>query len=62
MKDKDEVQDVLEVNEDELVGYIMRRAKEEHDISLFYNDVRAILDLELEFLELQGITEEIVQD
>ena len=49
MSNKDELP---EVNEDELVGYIMRRAGEEGFClqGVTYDIVRKILDLELEFL------------
>jgi|GEM_PF-6589219 len=45
----------LEVNEDELVGYIVRRAREKLNKDLLYSDVRVVLDLELEYLQEQGI-------
>lgn len=42
------------INEDELVGYIMRKT-EEH--TLYYEDVRAVLDAELDYLKEQGIAQ-----
>jgi len=38
-----------------LVGYIMRKTS---DKSLCYEDVRAVLDAELDFLESKGIAEQ----
>lgn len=43
------------INEDELVGYIMRKTA---DKSLCYGEVRAVLDAELDFLESKGIAGE----
>jgi len=40
------------INEDELVGYIMRNNKELH---LTYEEVRAVLDTEIDFLKEKGI-------
>jgi len=40
------------INEDELVGYIMRKT-EEHRLD--YEEVRAVLDAELDYLKEQGI-------
>lgn len=45
----------VEVNEDELVGYIARRAKEKLGKDLLYSDIRAVLDLEAEYVRLQGV-------
>lgn len=49
-----------EVNEDELVGYIMRKvASDEEDwLNLTYKEVRAVLDAELDFLVEKGIAHE----
>jgi|SRR5699024_1050466 len=44
----------VEYNEDELVGYIMRKTS---SINLTYEEVRAVLDAELDFLATKGITE-----
>ena len=44
-----------EINEDELIGYIMRKTGEEH--TLYYEDVRAVLDAEMEFLKEKGLAE-----
>lgn len=43
------------INEDELVGYIMRKTGDDH--SLYYEDVKAVLDAEIEFLKEKGIAE-----
>lgn len=48
---------IKEVDEDALVGYIMRNAKEQRGINLMYEDVRVVLDMELEFLKGEGIAE-----
>jgi len=50
----------LEVNEDELVGYIMRKvASDEKDwFNLTYKEVRAVLDAELGFYIEKGIVHE----
>lgn len=52
-----ELPDVMpEVNEDELVGYIMRTVAEQEDYhNLTYNEVRSVLDAELAFLIEKGI-------
>jgi len=54
MSNKDELP---EGNEDELVGYIMRRVGEEgfYLQGVTYDIVRKILDLELEFLRSKDI-------
>lgn len=44
-----------EINEDELVGYIMRKTGDDHN--LCYEEVRAVLDAEIEFLKEKGIAE-----
>lgn len=44
------------INEDELIGYIMRKTGDSH--SLYYDDVRAVLDAEMEFLKEKGLVEE----
>src|SRR5699024_2723307 len=44
-----------EVNEDELVGYIMRKTG--NSLNLCYEEVRAVLDAEIEFLKEKGIAE-----
>lgn len=41
-----------EINEDELIGFIMRKTKEER---LSYEEVKAVLDAELEFLKEKNI-------
>ena len=47
------------INEDELVGYILRKANELDDaMILSYDIVRLILDLEMEFLSEKGIATE----
>lgn len=43
------------INEDELMGYIMRKTA---DRSLFYDDVRAVIDAEMEYLKSKEIAEE----
>lgn len=43
------------VNEDELVGYIMRKTVDDHN--LCYEEVRAVLDAEIEYLKEKGIIE-----
>lgn len=43
------------INEDELVGYIMRKTGDDHN--LCYEEVRAVLDAEIEFLKEKGIAE-----
>jgi len=40
------------INEDELIGYVMRKT-EEHRLD--YEVVRAVLDAELDYLKEQGI-------
>lgn len=48
-----------EVNEDELVGYIMRKVASNEDwFNLTYKEVRAVLDAELAFLIEKGIAHE----
>ena len=48
-----------EVNEDELVGYIMRAVAEQEDYhNLTYNEVKSVLDAELAFLIGKGIVHE----
>lgn len=51
-KEKEEIS----VNEDELIGYIMRKTGRDH--TLYYEDVRAVLDAELDFLREKGIVKE----
>jgi len=46
------------INEDELIGYIARKASEEHDILLNYDDIRIVIDLEMDFLKEKGLVEE----
>ena len=43
------------VNGDEVVGYIMRRAKEEYNKDLLYSDVRAVLVMEQEYFRTQCV-------
>ena len=45
------------INEDELIGYIIRRIHEEKDDNVYYEDVKAILDTQIEFLKEKGIAE-----
>lgn len=50
------------INEDELVGYILRKTK---DSNLYYEDVRAVLDAEMEFLkskEIAIVEDEFIED
>ena len=48
-----------EVNEDELVGYVLRAVAEQKDYhNLTYNEVRAVLDAELDFFIEKGIAHE----
>ena len=42
---------VVEENTDEKMGYIMRRAREEYGIDLYYSELRAILSVELKYHE-----------
>lgn len=49
-------EEIKEVNEDELVGFIMRQAANK-GIGLYYEDIRTVLDAELEFLKKKGIAE-----
>jgi len=42
-----------EVNEDEMIGYILREVSDDH--SLYYGEVLAVLDAELKFLREKGI-------
>lgn len=44
------------VNEDEMIGFIMRKTSRNHSLS--YDEVKAILDAEIEFLKEKGIAEE----
>lgn len=41
------------VNEDEMIGYILRSISNEH--LLDYEEVRAVLDAELDYLTYKGI-------
>lgn len=41
------------INEDELIGYIMRKTSSMH--SLTYDEIRSVLDAEIEFLQGKGI-------
>lgn len=43
-----------EVNMDELVGYVMRNTA---DKTLYYEDVKAVLDAEVEFLKSKGLAQ-----
>lgn len=45
------------INEDELVGYVMRKVNEEKDLNLMYEEVRFILDAEMEFLKEKDVAE-----
>lgn len=47
-------EEIKEVNEDELVGFILRKAADK-GISLYHEDIRIVLDAELEFLKKKGI-------
>jgi hypothetical protein len=40
------------INEDEMIGFILRKVG-----GLQYDDVRAVLDAEIEFLQEKGIAE-----
>ena len=51
------VDDPPTINEDELVGYIMRTVADE-GVFISYESLRAILDAELDYLIEQGIAEE----
>ena len=43
------------INEDELVGYIMRKVNDEKDLNLMYEEVRYVLDAHVEYLIEKGI-------
>lgn len=45
-------EDEQEINEDELIGSIMRRTT---DLRLEYEEVKAVLDAEMDFLKEKGI-------
>lgn len=49
------VLDEAKTDEDKIVGFIARRAKEKLGKDLLYSDIRAILDLEAEYVRLQGV-------
>ena len=44
-----------EINEDELIGYILRKTSRDH--CLTYEEVRNVLDVELEYLIEKGIAD-----
>lgn len=43
------------INEDELIGYILRKTSYSH--SLTFEEVRAVLDAEMDFLKSKGLAE-----
>lgn len=43
------------INEDELIGYILRKTSYSH--SLTYEEVRSVLDAEIDFLKEKGIAD-----
>ncbi len=45
------------INEDELIGYIMRTVNKEKDMNLMYEEVRNILDAHINFLIEKGVAE-----
>lgn len=45
------------INEDELVGYIMRKVNEDKNLNLMYEEVRCVLDAHMDFLIEKGIAE-----
>lgn len=44
------------INEDEMIGFIMRKTATDH--TLYYDDVRAVLNAEMEFLKQKGIAKD----
>lgn len=44
------------INEDELIGYIMRKTSFNHSLS--YAEVKSVLEAEMEFLKEKGIAVE----
>lgn len=44
------------INEDELIGFILRKTSFDH--SLAYDEVRSVLDAEMDFLKRKGLVEE----
>lgn len=49
------------INEDELVGYIMRKVNEDKDLNLMYEDVRYVLDAHIDYMIEKSIAEEADQ-
>ena len=45
------------INEDELIGYILRKTSFSH--SLTYEEVRSVLDAEMDFLKGKGLIEKV---
>jgi hypothetical protein len=48
----------ITINEDELVGFIIRKAYDYDGLRLEYEEVRAVLDLEQEYLKNKGIAKD----
>lgn len=51
-----DTKEVVTVNEDELVGYIIRTAHED-GIRLTYEEVNAVLNAEMDFLASKGLVD-----
>jgi len=44
------------INEDELIGYILRKTNDDHQLD--YDEVQAVLNSELKYLESKGLIED----
>lgn len=49
--------ELTELNEDELVGFIARKLHDVKNMSLDYNEIKSVLDLEFAFLNKKGLIE-----
>jgi len=49
---------MVTINEDELIGYIMRKCYADDSHVLSYDEVRSVLDIEHEFLRSKGLIED----
>jgi len=43
------------INEDEMIGYIMRKISDKHQLT--YEEVRGVLDAEMDFLKEKGVAD-----
>lgn len=52
------MEDVV-INDDEMMGYIIRKASEDDGVALNYDDVKTVLDAQDKFFESKGLIEAV---